>query len=279
MDSRRNFLRGMARATTPGRLPEAPLRPDPVQPAAAPESASSQPDRYASAIAAPAWGAARQTRIAQAEVLVIGAGALAGPVLTYLAGAGIGRLGVVDDAVVATDDLRADVLHFTPDVGVAKAHSAAVKLGFLNPDIVVEPYQVHLDAENADGLLAGHQLVVDCTNSEPTNAIVAAAGHALGVGVVTTAAGSRGGWVLSAGPGLRGCPDCVRADTPMGGSWVPGPLAGILGALVAEEALARIGTAPADAATGKLIRVDVSVPELDAVPWLPRPDCPHSGDR
>lgn len=268
----------MARAATP-HPPQAPPRPDPAHPAAAPESASAQSDRYARAVAAPEWGAARQALIAQAEVLVIGAGALAGPVLTYLAGAGVGRLGVVDDAVVAADDLRADILHFTPDVGVAKAHSAAVKLGFLNPGVVVEPYQVHLDADNAEGLLSGQQLVVDCSNSGPTNAIVAATGHALGVGVVTAAAGSRAGWVLNVGPGLRGCPDCVRDDTPGDGSWVPGPLAGILGALVSEEALDRISAAPAGAATGKLIRVDVSGPELAAVPWHPRHVGPHPGDR
>ncbi len=268
----------MARAATP-RPPEAPDRPDRVHPAAAPELASAQPDRYATAVAAPEWGVARQALVAQADVLVIGAGALAGPVLTYLAGAGVGRLGVVDDAVVAADDLRADLLHFTPDVGVAKAHSAAVKLGFLNPGIVVEPYQVHVDAENAEELLSGQQLVVDCSNSRPTNAVVAAAGHALGVDVVTAAAGSRTGWVLSVGPGLRGCPDCVRADTPGDGSWMPGPLAGILGALVSAEALDRIGTAPAGAATGKLIRVDVSGPELEAVPWHPRHVGPHPGDR
>ena len=277
MDSRRNFLRGMARAATPGAPSEASRRPAP--PSTEADPGPTAPDRYAVARTAPEWGAARQARIDRAEVLVIGAGALAGPVLTYLAGAGVGRLGVVDDAVVTADDLRADALHFTPDAGVAKAHSAAVKLGFLNPDIVVEPYQVRLDVGNAEGLLAGQHLVVDCSNSEDTNAIVASAGHALGAGVVTATAGSRRGWVLSVGFPLRSCPDCVRAESRSDGSWVPGPLAGILGASAAGEALARIGAAPAEAAGGRLIRVDASGPNLEAVPWQPRPDCPHPEDR
>lgn len=277
MDSRRNFLRGMARAATPGQPAEAPRRQSHPAPEADP--APTAPDRYAVPRAVPEWGAARQGLIGQAEVLVIGAGALAGPVLTYLAGAGVGRLGVVDNAVVAPDDLRADALHFTPDAGVAKAHSAAVKLGFLNPDIVVEPYQVHLDDGNAEGLLSGQHMVVDCSNSERTNAIVADAGHALGVDVVIAFAGSRRGWVLSVGSGLRACPDCVRAESPREGSWLPGPLAGILGSIAAGEALARIGTAPDEVASGKLVRVDASGPDVDAVPWRPRRDCPHGGDR
>lgn len=277
MDSRRNFLRGMARAATPGRPAETPRRPE--QPVSEADAIATAPDRYAVPTAAPEWGAARQARMKQAEVLVIGAGALAGPVLTYLAGAGVGRLGVADDAVVATDDLRADALHFTPDVGVAKAHSAAVKLGFLNPDIVVEPYQVRLEAENAEGLLAGQHLVVDCSNSEETNAIVAAAGYTLGAGVITVTAGSRRGWVLSVGPGLRGCPECVRADAPREGSWVPGPLSGLLGSLAAAEALVLVGSPAVETTTGKLIGADASKPGVDAVPWHPRPDCTHHADR
>ena len=77
-------------------------------------------------------------------MLVVGAGALGSPVATYLAGAGVGRLGIVDDGDVELSNLHRQHLHFTPDLGVPKAHSAAAKLGFLNPDIVVEPYQARL---------------------------------------------------------------------------------------------------------------------------------------
>lgn len=275
MDSRRNFLRGMARAATPGRPSEPRPRRDPVQPPAAAHLA--EPDRHSAARAAPEWGDERQARISGAEVLVIGAGALAGPVLAYLAGAGVSRLGVVDDALVAPGDLRADLLHFTPDVGYAKAHSAAVKLGFLNPDVVVEPYQVHLDAANADGLLAGQHMVVDGSNSEKTNAIVAAACHRLGVALVTAGAGSRSGWVLAVAAGLRACPRCAGDDVPAAGTFVPGPLAGMVGALMADEALTLLGEA--GPAGGRLVRVDLSGPALSAAPWHPRPDCPHSDDR
>ena len=82
---------------------------------------------------------------------MIGAGALGSPVAPYLAGAGVGRLGIVDDDVVELSNLHRQPLHFTPDVGVPKAECAAAKLRFLNPEIVVEPYQVRVDADNAAG--------------------------------------------------------------------------------------------------------------------------------
>ena len=101
-------------------------------------------------------------------MLVVGAGALGSPVALYLAGAGVGRLGIVDGDEVELSNLHRQLLHFTPDIGVPKAHSAAAKLGFLNPEVVVEPYQVRLDAANAAGLVEGADLVVDCSDSFET---------------------------------------------------------------------------------------------------------------
>ena len=93
----------------------------------------------------PEWGAAAQLAVAEASVLVIGAGALGAPVALYLAGAGVGRIGIVDDDEVELSNLHRQLLHFTPDIGAPKAESAAAKLRFLNPDVVVEPYQVRVD--------------------------------------------------------------------------------------------------------------------------------------
>ena len=78
---------------------------------------------------------------------MIGAGALGSPVALYLAGAGVGRLGIADDDAVELSNLHRQPLHFTPDIGVPKVESAAAKLRFLNPEIVVEPYQVRVDAD------------------------------------------------------------------------------------------------------------------------------------
>ena len=120
-------------------------------------------ERYSRQLVLPEWSEAAQLALREASVLVIGAGALGSPVALYLAGAGVGRLGIVDADVVELSNLHRQLLHFTPDVGVPKAESAAAKLGFLNPEVVVEPYQVRVDETNAAGLVEGQDLVVDCS--------------------------------------------------------------------------------------------------------------------
>ena len=91
----------------------------------------------------PEWSEVAQLALRDASVLVVGAGALGSPVALYLAGAGVGRIGIVDSDVVEISNLHRQPLHFTPDLGVAEGRvSAAAKLRFLNPDVVVEPYQV-----------------------------------------------------------------------------------------------------------------------------------------
>ena len=132
----------------------------------------------------PEWSEAAQRALEKASVLVVGAGALGSPVALYLAGAGVGRLGIVDADDVELSNLHRQILHFTPDVGVPKAHSAAAKLGFLNPEVVVEPYQVRLDAANAGALIEGADLVVDCSDSFETRYAVNAACCAAGIPLV-----------------------------------------------------------------------------------------------
>ena len=108
-------------------------------------------ERYSRQLVLPEWSEAAQRALGEASVLVVGAGALGSPVATYLAGAGVGRLGIVDDGDVELSNLHRQHLHFTPDVGVPKAHSAAAKLGFLNPEIVIEPYQAAFNAGDGRG--------------------------------------------------------------------------------------------------------------------------------
>ena len=132
-------------------------------------------ERYARQLVLPEWGAAAQLALSEASVLVVGAGALGSPVAAYLAGAGVGRLGILDADAVELSNLHRQLLHFTPDLGVPKAESAAAKLRFLNPDVVVEPYQVRLEEENAAALVEGQDLVVDCSDSFATRYAVNAA--------------------------------------------------------------------------------------------------------
>ena len=114
----------------------------------------------------PEWSEQAQLALRDASVLVVGAGALGSPVAAYLTGAGVGRVGIVDSDDVELSNLPRQRLHFTPDVGVAKAESAAAKLRFLNPEALVEPYQRALrNAGDARGRRPGGRLLA--TRSTP----------------------------------------------------------------------------------------------------------------
>ena len=283
MDSRRHFLRGLARAAagagSVAARTESPADPSEVAPEAAPgpagEPAPPVPaSRYPVAPSAPGSGEAARAAIGRSAVLVIGAGALGAPVLGYLAGAGVGRLGVLDHADVTLTDLAAETVHYTPDVGVPKAHSAAVKLGFLNPEIVVEPYQVHLDSGNAEGLLAGQDLAVDCSNDAVTQAVVADTCARLAIPLVSAGAGANGGWVISVPGGEHACPACAGAEATAeseSGS-VPGTVAGVIGSLQAREALERLAAAAAAPAASAL-HLDLEDPGLRRASLTRRSDC------
>jgi adenylyltransferase/sulfurtransferase len=201
-------------------------------------------ERYSRQLVLPEWSEAAQLALRAASVLVVGAGALGSPVLLYLAGAGVGRLGIVDDDEVAISNLHRQHLHFTPDAGAPKAESAAAKLRFLNPDVLVEPYRVRLDEASAAGLVAGHDLVVDCSDSFATRYAVNAACCAAGIPLVEGGVLGTSGLVMAIRPGESACYRCAFPEPPAPGSapscaeaGVLGPVAGVIGSLQALEAL------------------------------------------
>src|SRR3954453_538935 len=109
----------------------------------------SELERYSRQLVLPAWSGQAQERLKESSAIVVGVGALGSPAATYLAAAGIGRLGIVDEDIVEVSNLHRQPLHWTPDVGRQKAENAALKLGVLNPEVVVEPYPVLLSEQNA----------------------------------------------------------------------------------------------------------------------------------
>src|SRR5215210_4252613 len=125
--SRRGFLRDIAAAAA-RRLPEQPSRGDEPMPNPVPLLSDAELERYSRQLVLYEWNEVAQLAVRDASVLVIGAGALGSPVATYLAGAGVGRLGIADSDVVEVSNLHRQHLHFTPDAGVPKVESAAAKL-------------------------------------------------------------------------------------------------------------------------------------------------------
>ena len=272
MNERRAFLKSLVGSAVPSPRAAAPSPPAP------------EPDawleRYSRQLVLPEWSEAAQRALGAASVLVVGAGALGSPVATYLAGAGVGRLGIVDDGDVELSNLHRQHLHFTPDLGVPKAHSAAAKLGFLNPDIVVEPYQAAFNP----AMVEGQDLVVDCTDSFEARYAINAACCAAGVPLVEAGVVGTSGLVMAIRPGETACYRCAFPQAPSPGAvpscaqaGVLGPAAGVIGSLQALEALkllARLDNALTDA----FLQVDLASAEFLRVAVRRRADCPDCGD-
>jgi molybdopterin-synthase adenylyltransferase len=260
--SRRGLFRSVARAAAGGAAPRPAADEDDFTP--------EELERYSRQLVLDGWGAAQQRRLRDASVLVVGAGALGSPVATYLAGAGVGRLGIVDADDVELSNLHRQFLHLTPEIGASKAHGAVAKLQLLNPEAMIEPYQVRLDADNAEGLVVAHDLVVDCSDSFATRYAV---NHACCLGgqlLVEGGVVGLSGLVMSVRPGETACYRCAFPAPPPDApscaqAGVLGPAAGVVGSLMALEAmklLAGLEGALLDAflqvdlAAGTFLRVD-----------------------
>jgi molybdopterin/thiamine biosynthesis adenylyltransferase len=240
-------------------------------------------ERYSRQLVLPEWSEAAQLALRQASVVVVGAGALGSPVATYLAGAGVGRIGLIDADDVELSNLPRQFLHFTPDIGAPKAESAAAKLRFLNPDVVIEPYRVRLDADNAAGLLADHDLVVDCSDSFATRYAVNAACCAAGVALVEGGVVGMSGLVMGIRPGETACYRCAFGEAPPPGAvpscaeaGVLGPAAGTIGSLQALEAL-KLLAGVGEPLTGAFLQLDLATLDVLRVAVARRPDCPDCG--
>jgi molybdopterin/thiamine biosynthesis adenylyltransferase len=282
--SRRGFFRDLASAVGSARDVLAPDPPPDGPPPPPPDFgglSEAEIERYARQLVLPEWGAAAQLALSEASVLVVGAGALAAPVATYLVGAGVGRLGILDPDAVELSNLHRQTLHFTPDLGVPKAESAAAKLRFLNPDVVVEPYQVRLEEENAGALIEGQDVVVDCSDSFATRYAVNAACCAARVRLVEAGVLGLQGMVMSIKPGRTACYRCAfpaaPADAPScADAGVLGPAAGVIGSLQALEAM-KLVTGVAPAVADGFLQVDLAAAEFLRVHAARREDCPDCG--
>jgi molybdopterin/thiamine biosynthesis adenylyltransferase len=234
-------------------------------------------ERYSRQLVLPQWSEAAQRALAEASVLVVGAGALGSPVAAYLAGAGVGRLGIVDDQDVELSNLHRQHLHFTPDIGVPKAHSAVTKLGFLNPDVVIEPYQ----ARFAPPMVDGQDLVVDCTDRFETRYEINAACCAADVPLVEGGVLGLSGLVMAIRPGETACYRCAFPHPPPSApscaeAGILGPAAGVIGSLQALEAIKLLAGLP-DPLTDAFLQVDLADSTFLRVAVSRRADCADCG--
>jgi adenylyltransferase/sulfurtransferase len=237
-------------------------------------------ERYSRQLVLPEWSGAAQERLSSASAIVVGAGALGSPVLLYLAAAGVGRIGVVDSDRVELSNLHRQPLHYTPDIDVPKAQNAAVKLSVLNPEVHVEPYPVRLEEANAEAIVAGADVVVDCSDSFDTRYLVNDACCAQGVPLVSGSVLGFAGQVMAVRPGESACYRCAFPAPPPDGAvpscreaGVLGATAGIVGSIQALEAiklLAGVGLPLLD----RILQLDAASMEQTLVATSRRHDCP-----
>ncbi len=199
-------------------------------------------DRYARTISLPAVGIEGQRRLKSARVCVVGAGGLGGPVLQYLAGAGVGHLTVVDDDVVELKNLQRQTLFGHSTIGRGKADAAVERLRDLNESIDITPVSTRITAETAAEIFAGHDLVVDAVDNLPTRLVTADACQALDMPFVWGAVQSINGQVSvfweRLGLGLRDLFPRPPAEMPkLDDVGVLGPMTGWVGSVMATECL------------------------------------------
>ena len=246
-----------------------------------------QLQRYSRQIVMQEIGAAGQQRLAEAAVLVIGAGGLGSPILLYLAGAGVGRLGFVDSDVVELSNLHRQVLHTTADVGRPKVASARDHLLSLNPDVVVDAHELHLDSTNALALIGGYDIVLDGSDNFPTRYLVNDACVMAGKPLVYGALSRFEGQVSVLAGTANPCYRCLFPTPPPPGAvpgcaeaGVLGALTGVVGSLMAAEALRLILEGFGDSTSGlagTLQLVDLHTPAFTSIAVTRDPDCPVCG--
>lgn len=225
--------------------------------------------RYARHIVLAEIGGAGQQRLKRARVLVLGAGGLGSPVLSYLAAAGVGLLGVVDDDVVSLSNLQRQILHDTAHVGMAKTDSAARALKRLNPNTRVVTHETRLTPDNAVDILTAYDMVVDGSDNFETRYLLADTCEALKIPLVTAAVGRFDGSVTVLTPYEvtaegRPCPgyrDLFPEAPPPGlvpscaEAGVIGALTGVIGTLQAMEVIKLI-TGAGEPLIGRLLLYD-----------------------
>jgi len=205
--------------------------------------------RYARHLVLKGFGGAGQQALKAARVLVVGAGGLGSPAIAYLAGAGVGTLGIADNDTVSLSNLQRQVIHATGSVGSGKAASAATFASALNPHVQVVVHDVRVDAGSAPELVSAYDLVLDGTDNLSTRRAIAAACEAAGIPLVSGAVSMFDGQVTvfaltrpDGTPGPRFAdlypPEADDADLPSCEAiGILGPLVGVIGAMMAMEAV------------------------------------------
>ena len=237
-------------------------------------------ERYARHIILREIGGSGQQKLRRAKVLVIGAGGLGSPALMYLAAAGVGTLGVIDDDVVSLSNLQRQVIHATDAIDTPKVLSASNTIANINPHVVVKTHQMRLTPENARQILGGYDLVLDGSDNFDTRYMVNAVCTALKTPLISAAMSQWEGQISLFDPANGSpCYACVFPERPADGlvptcaeAGVMGALAGVMGSMMAGEAIKHITGAGAGL-RGEMLIYDALYAEVRKFTLVKSPSC------
>ncbi len=243
-----------------------------------------QVQRYSRHLIMPEVGMEGQRKLRRARVLVVGAGGLGAPTLSYLAAAGVGTIGIVDFDTVDLTNLQRQVIYTTTDVGRPKLEAAAERVRGMNPDVQVKTHEVRLTSENALSILGDYDIVVDGTDNFPTRYLVNDACVMLGkpnvYGSIFRFDGQASVFCLPEGP----CYRCVYPEPPPPGlvpscaeGGVLGVLPGIIGTIQATEAVKLI-LGRGESLAGRLLVLDAMKMRFRELTIRKNPECPVCGE-
>ncbi len=251
------------------------------------EFSEEQIERYARHIILPEVGGEGQAKLLQSRVLVIGAGGLGSPLLLYLAAAGTGTLGVVDDDFVDLSNLQRQVIHGTGRIGAAKVESARQTLGEINPEVKLIPHQTRLNAENALELIADYDLVADGSDNFATRFLVNDACYLAKTPLVSAALLRFEGQISTFKAYLGGeepCYRCIFREPPPPGliptcaeGGVLGAVAGAMGSIQAVEVIKEL-LGIGESLSGSLVLYDALTTTFRKIKVKPDPECPLCGE-
>ncbi len=245
---------------------------------------SAELERYARHIVLRDVGGPGQQKLKAARVLCIGTGGLGAPIVMYLAAAGVGTLGLVDDDVVSLSNLQRQVIHGTPDVGRPKVESARDAVARLNPHVTIEAHQTRFVAENARALVEAYDVVVDGSDNFATRFLAADTCFAVGRTLVTAAVSEFDGSITTLAPHLAG-PDgtpnpsyrCLFPEPPPRGlvpacaeAGILGAVVGVLGTLAATEVL-KIVAGVGEPLYRRLLMVDLRSMRFETIDYRRNP--------
>ncbi|MBW4973551.1 putative Molybdopterin biosynthesis protein MoeB [Roseovarius sp. EC-HK134] len=254
--------------------------------AAKPLFSETELGRYARHIVLREIGGPGQKSLKQARVLVIGAGGLGSPALLYLAAAGVGTIGVIDDDTVDNSNLQRQVIHRDADIGLPKVQSAMAAMQAQNPHVVVRPYQRRLTPEIAADLFADYDLILDGTDNFTTRYLANAAAVKTSKPLISGALSQWEGQLSVFDPANgTPCYQCIFPEAPAPGlapscseAGVLGPLPGVVGAMMAAEAI-KVITGAGQALRGEMLIYDALYGESRKIGLSRRENCPICGGR